>query len=506
MRIQASLACLFLTGVLGSALAGAQGPAPEAVANWPAPAYWSPPEQTGSVPEREGGVRTQAVEALPTSPMPFVAITPCRVADTRGNGFTGAYGPPALAGGGAARVFNIPAGPCPGIPASAGAYSINVAAILPASDGFMTVCPTGSPQPTSSDLNFLGGEVIANAIVAPAGTGGAIVVFVNVSTHMILDINGYYAPSGVGTGNTFLGSEAGNFTMTGSGNTGIGASAFQFNTTGSNNTATGVAALARNTTGQFNTATGSGALFPNTTGSDNTAVGSQALGSTTGNRNTALGSGAAASSTTSDNTAIGYRALVSSSGGGNIALGSNAGVNLTGGGFNMYLGNEGVAIESTTIRIGSGAQHTRLFVAGVLGSPIFGAPVLISGLGQLGVSSSSARFKEDVRDMGEASDRLMRLRPVSFRYKGRASDPVQFGLIAEEVEKVLPELVLRNAVGEVETVLYNELPAMLLNELQRQQKRIVQQSESIDHQAHEIDALKRQLATIEARLPADRAP
>jgi hypothetical protein len=133
-----------------------------------------------------------SAEGLGTVPMPFVALPPCRVVDTRNA--PGPYGGPSLGGLAAARTFNIPGGPCPGIPADAGAFSINVAAILPAGDGFMTVFPTGTPQPTASDLNFLAGETIANALIVPAGTGGSINVFVNVTTDMILDINGYYRP------------------------------------------------------------------------------------------------------------------------------------------------------------------------------------------------------------------------------------------------------------------------------------------------------------------------
>src|SRR4029453_3144465 len=100
---------------------------------------------------------------------------------------------------------------------------------------------------------------------------------------------------------------------------------------------------------------------------------------------------------------------------------------------------------SATIRIGSGLQHSRLFVAGVFNSGVSGLPVLISGTGQLGIAVSSARYKENIRDMGDASDRLLELRPVTFRYKGHPDDPTQFGLVAEEVEKVLPDLFFHDA-------------------------------------------------------------
>ncbi len=169
----------------------------QAIENWAAPPFWSPAEKAMS----KEGVSTHGAEAvagLPTPPVPFVAIVPCRIVDTRGGGvFTGAYGPPALAGNATARVFNVPAGPCPGIPADAAAFSINIAAILPAADGFLTAFPTGGAQPNASTLNYLGGEVVANAAVIAAGTSGSISVFVNVTTHVIIDINGYYTGSAV---------------------------------------------------------------------------------------------------------------------------------------------------------------------------------------------------------------------------------------------------------------------------------------------------------------------
>jgi preprotein translocase subunit Sec61beta len=175
--------------VFSLAVAGAQeAPRVERVSNWTAPPYWTPQKQKPT--DGSPGETLSAMGALPTSPMPFTAIAPCRVVDTRNA--TGPYGGPSLVGNGPARIFNIPAGPCLGIPSDAGAYSINVAAILPAVDGFMTVFPTGFAQPTASDLNYLGGEVIANALIVPAGTSGSINVFVNTTTDMILDINGYY--------------------------------------------------------------------------------------------------------------------------------------------------------------------------------------------------------------------------------------------------------------------------------------------------------------------------
>ena len=502
MKIRASLAFLLLAGFPGAAVSSGQGPTREAISNWPAPAFWEPssPEAFEISQPRAGVGPAGLLGEAAASPLPFVAMTPCRVVDTRGNGFTGAYGPPALAGNAPARTFNIPAGPCSGIPADAGAYSINVAAILPASDGFMTVFPTGAAQPASSDLNFLGGEVISNAIVAPAGTGGAVSIFVNVSTHVILDINGFYAASGSGNNNTFLGLNAGNFTMTGSFNTGIGQNALSSNITGDDNTAIGLAALVGNTVGGNNTALGTVALLNNSSGDENTATGAFALQQNT---------------TGSGNTATGFFALFLNTGSNNIAIGNQAGSNLTTGSNNICIGNPGVAGELNTIRIGEVGTQTATFIAGISGAGVTGVPVLVSSAGRLGVASSSRFVKENIRDVDAESDGLMSLRPVAFHYK-RELDPrgvAQYGLIAEEVAEIYPELVVYDADGRPETIRYQLLDPLLLNEVQKQhraleaqQAKLRQQSETIDHQEAEIEALKLRLSSVETRLLADMVP
>jgi hypothetical protein len=477
----------------------------EDIPNWSAPPTWSP-------------ARAEGIGIMSTSsPLPFIPITPCRVADTRGNGapiqggiFTNSQ----------SRNWTV-AGIC-GVAAGAAAVSVNFTVTgspptIP-QGAFLLAFATGDPPPPTAIMTYGPTQTISNAAVVPlSAAGGQMTVNVSHSTHVIMDVNGYYAGAGVGANNTFVGRSAGNFTMTGDNNTGVGQGALSANSAGNQNTALGATALSSNTLGDGNTAIGFAALKSNTEGSGNvalgweslqanvagfhnTAVGIGSLLNNTGNRNTAIGYLALSTAITNDNVAIGYNALASSGGGSNIAIGSGAGANNTSGGFNMYLGNEGVASESGTIRIGSGVPHTRMFVAGVLGSVVTGSAVLISGTGQLGVAASSARYKEDVRDMGEASDRLMKLRPVSFRYKGHADDPVQFGLIAEEVEKVLPELVVKNSAGEPETVMYHEMPAMLLNEIQKQQKQIDSQSETIGRQQAEIDVLKEELRRLETRL------
>ena len=261
----------------------------------------------------------------------------------------------------------------------------------------------------------------------------------------------------------------------GNANTAMGDNALQSNTTGAANTATGRDALSSNTSGDLNTATGIATLSYNTSGRLNTATGVAALeNNTTGNFNTATGYEALENNTTGNyNTATGFQALDNhTTGNDNTALGFNAGSANTTGSNNLYLDNAGATEESETIRIGD--TQSRTFIRGIRGvTPGISdaIPVFIDSIGQLGTASSSRRYKQDIYDMDEASSGLLQLRPVTYRYKEAYADgnkPIQYGLIAEEVAKVYPDLVVYNADGEVETVQYRKLVTMLLNELQKQ--------------------------------------
>ena len=272
-------------------------------------------------------------------------------------------------------------------------------------------------------------------------------------------------------------------------NTAYGYQALQSNTTGGDNTAAGTSALQNNTTGIFNAAMGQFALVSNTTGGANVASGVNALQfNTTGNYNTAIGHLALENNTMgSNNTAIGFEAADAVSGGN-----SN----------NIEIGSQGAAGDSGAIRIGTPGTQTSFFAAGVNGVGVSGASVVVSSSGQLGVVLSSERFKEDIRDMGEASSGLMRLRPVTFRYKqayGDGSKPMDYGLIAEEVAQVYPDLAVKGADGQVETVQYQKLTPMLLNELQKQSLQIQGQSAEIQTQSELIRALEARLAALEAQ-------
>jgi hypothetical protein len=299
-------------------------------------------------------------------------------------------------------------------------------------------------------------------------------------------------------------------------NTGAGYLALYLNTTGQYNTAFGTAALLENTAsyntavgtfalevngaGASNTAVGYEALGQNTGGGDNTAVGQQALYNNTGGLfNVAVGQGALqANQNGSSNTAVGETALLNSTGGGNIAIGEKAGLSLTTGNSNIYIGNSG-ANESNTIRIGGSAQ-TATYVAGITSSQVTGSAVYVTSSGQLGVLASSERFKTAIAPMGGETAKLKLLRPVTFQLKTDSVGTRQYGLIAEEVAKVYPELAIRDDLGNIQGIRYEELAPMLLNELQKQGQKIAIQDEHAANQAVEISHLKAHLAEIHAAL------
>jgi trimeric autotransporter adhesin len=282
---------------------------------------------------------------------------------------------------------------------------------------------------------------------------------------------------------------------TGGFNTAIGAGTLLFNT-GEQNTATGAAALLSNTTGTSNTAMGEAALFSNTTGAFNTAVGAGVLiTNTTGNANTALGLDALSSNTTANNnTAIGEDALNSNTtGSGNTVAGFNSGFAVT--------------TANNVICIGAGVAGANVNDSCYIGS-IFGqtssagTAVFIDSNNKLGTSTSSKRFKEEIKPMNNASEALFSLKPVSFRYK-KEIDPAsksQFGLVAEEVEKVNPELVVRDKEGKPYSVRYDQVNAMLLNEFLKEHKAFVEEQRKVEEQGAMIARQQRQIEALSAGL------
>src|ERR1022692_2866717 len=336
---------LLLTLVAGLLISSHALAQREPVRNWAAPLYWQPSEQEASIirhaREMQPMAGTSAAQPMadPSVPLVLVAMTPCRVVDTRaGQGFSGSFGQPRLAGG-VARTFPIQSNTTCPILSTAQAYSFNVTVVPPGPLGYLTVYPTGQPLPLAATLNSLQGYVVGNAAIVAAGTSGSIDVFASNATDLVIDINGYYASL------TDL-----------LGNTALGTGALALNTTGSSNTASGYQALLNNKTGVDNTANGFEALGNNATGSDNTASGLHALYSNIdGNENTAGGVSALSSNTHgSENTASGYQALLNNiDGGGNTASGSQALQSNTDGNHNTASGSG--ALQYNTFGVGNTA-------------------------------------------------------------------------------------------------------------------------------------------------------
>ncbi|MGH8092773.1 MAG: tail fiber domain-containing protein [Chthoniobacterales bacterium] len=287
-----------------------------------------------------------------------------------------------------------------------------------------------------------------------------------------------------GSFNTAFGSNALEFNTTGSDNTACGQAALFNNTTGSNNTANGLNALALNKTGSFNTATGRGALGTSTA-SNNTADGYQALnGNTTGANNTANGYQALFKNTTGgSNTAYGMNALTNNTtGASNIAIGVSAGSSLTTGSNNVDIAAIGAAGESNALRIGKHGVQTKTYIAGISGVTVpGGVAVIVDTNGHLGTIVSSARYKDNIKPMDKASEAILALRPVTFRYK-KDLDPKgipQFGLVAEDVAKIDPDLVARDDQGKPYTVRYEAVNTMLLNEFLKEHRMVEEQQRTI---------------------------
>ena len=292
------------------------------------------------------------------------------------------------------------------------------------------------------------------------------------------------------------------FGIAGNANTAVGSRALEFNTFGSQNTAVGVQALFDNGGGDGNTAVGYQALqFSEVEGFgsvDNTAIGYQAL-----QNNAAFVPG-------TGNTAVGSRALQNNQGGDfNIGLGESAGLNLTSfDSNNIDIGNRGVAGESGKIRIGTAGIQNGTFIAGIRnvttgnGNAI---PVLIDSAGQLGTMSSSRRFKTEIKPMNKASEAILALKPVTFHYRSDKTNMPQFGLIAEEVAEVNPDLVVRDKNGEIYTVRYEAVNAMLLNEFLKEHRKFEEQSRKVEQQEATIAQLKKDMEVFVASLKEQAA-
>ncbi len=314
-----------------------------------------------------------------------------------------------------------------------------------------------------------------------------------------------------GSQDTAVGVEALFHNTLGGVNTAIGFEALFSNTTAIWNTAIGSSALFRNTTGDANTATGFQALWQNRTGVGNTAIGMDALAfNTNGTANTAIGTFALSSNTGGNfNTAVGHNVLSNNkTGASNIVLGFQAGLNLKNGSDNIYIANAGgTSSESATIRIGTTDVQTATFIAGINGVTVPNGVGVIVGIdGKLGTVVSSERYKDSIKPMDQASEAILSLQPVTFRYKHEL-DPEgipQFGLVAEQVEKVNPDLVARDAQGKPYTVRYEAVNAMLLNEFLKQHRKVQEQEATIAKQQKQIEALGAGLQKVSAQVEMSR--
>jgi hypothetical protein len=334
------------------------------------------------------------------------------------------------------------------------------------------------------------------------GLGGGTLVLNNGSSNTAVGAAALLLNT-TGVENTAVGTDAMVFNDSGLQNTAIGAFALFNNTAGGadtaigwsaltndngigSNTAVGASALSLNTSGFENCALGTDALVFNDSGSFNNAVGAFALDqNVNGDGNNAFGDSALFSNVSSfGNTAVGDSALFGSTGSVNTALGVGAGLNQTTGSNNIYICDSGVAGESNVIAIGASPStlldYTDTFIGGIFGNPTAGSAVYISASGQLSTTPSSRRFKDDIKPMGNTSETIFSLKPVTFHYKDEKRNPLQqWGLIAEEVEEVNPALVLPDKEGKPATVRYEQINAMLLNEFLKEHKKVEQQQANI---------------------------
>lgn len=282
-------------------------------------------------------------------------------------------------------------------------------------------------------------------------------------------------------------------------NVASGPNVLNANTTGVTNTAVGAYALAGNTTGSGNNALGYQAMYSNLTGINNLAIGGQALLNWSGANTdvSVVGRG---------NNAIGLNALSSMTAGQrNTAVGNNAGLYLRQGAYNTYIGwqvtpGTGVPVnEDYVTRIGVTYNDPNIqpyspktYIAGISNSQVTGAAVYVTASGQLGVLASSEQYKTDIHPLDGNTEKLSQLRPVSFHLKTEPNGVVQYGLIAEEVDKVYPELVIRDSDGKIQGVRYDQLAPILLGEVRQQSAKIA----SLEQKVAEVDELKQKLSTV----------
>src|SRR6266542_3099875 len=386
--------------------------------------------------------------------------------------------------------------------------AVGIFSVLSLTDGnFCTGVGAGTLLVNTADQNTAtgAGALFSNITGTQNTANGAFALFSNIAGNFNTATGSSALLNNTASFNTANGFDALFSNTDGLQNTATGTGALATNTHGHDNTANGFGALATNSIGSNNTANGTLALASNTTGDLNTANGQQALNQNiTGDSNVAVGASALFNNTAgNNNSAIGFSALFSNTGSGNIALGENAGAALTTGNSNIDIGSNvvGVAGEANTLRIGQSIFTT--FIAGIRGVTTGNnnaIPVLIDSAGQLGTLSSSRRFKHDIKPMDNASESILAVKPVTFHYKVDTTNTPQYGLIAEEVAEINPDLVVRDENGEIYTVRYDAVNAMLLNEFLKEHKAFLEEQCKVQEQERTIAQMKKGMDALVARI------
>jgi hypothetical protein len=354
--------------------------------------------------------------------------------------------------------------------------------LLPRAQGVVPLPDGGYPNFTTAE----GTNALQNLTTGAGNTG--------VGWRALFSVGDANFNTGVGAGALVL--------NTGDSNTAVGTAPLLLNTTASQNTAVGTGALVFNATGPLNTAVGYQALFANVGGLENTAIGDQALLNNTGNFNVAVGGAALLGNTAgNENTACGSAALNDTTGDDNTALGFQAGILATGGDGNVYIGAgmSGVAGE---------ANHTYVRNINTTSVNGTGADTVTVNLttGLLGHLSSSRRYKEDIKPMDKTSEELYMLNPVTYRFKKDidASQSLDYGLVAEEVAQVNPNLAIRDGKGQIESVRYTAINAMLLNEFLKEHRKVEKLEATVTGLAATVKQQASQIQKVSAQLEASK--
>jgi endosialidase-like protein len=435
---------------------------PVVLKHWTAPPYWQLSES-----ERDAAGLTPRAQA-PANSLVFVGMTPCRVVDTRsGQGFPGAFGPPSVAAG-ASRTFPIQSSANCTIPSIAQAYSFNIAVVPSTPSGFITAYPTGQPLPLAATLVWSQGAITSNADVVSGGTGGSIDVFANSATDIVIDINGYYAPQ---TGVTLAQGSAGAPPLSFSGEPGTGI--FSSGSDALNFATGGMSRMTIDSNGFLTLNSNIPNSFP--------AVPSITIGNPGGNAAIFLGADA------QHELEIAWLnpnfARITAEGGHPLALQDGGG----------------------SVGIGTSTPRDVLEVAGEL--RVADCVKNAAGTQIAGTCPSDERLKVNIEPFAPLLSQLVRLQPVHFDWRANEYPDYHFGtsrsygLIAQEVEQVFPELVSRDK-NSFKAVNYSELPLLLLQAIRELDaaNQSMQEQHKLDVQQNR--SLESRIAALEAVLPA----